>query len=322
MKKEHINAISLALFTWGAFLILNSQASITGAVIGTSGQVSGIIGFLLILIAGVFTTTTLPTKGLEHKVKFFEEQRHGKNFISIQGMNDISAQQIIQTNYNPPIDEYHMNLKQLESLLRGDVVSEEDKAEFAEEYKEDFKEAIIDGYKSYFEFKQHPSANKKTRKRIAKKLRIARAAERVFRLLDTHYKTRPQQVSDIRRSDMGQKPYIEKPIREGKAAYVHFTSSTNAEQIKKRKYLHGEQQALFFPNLEEAEEFVENTSQNRAKTLTGANASQTAIIFQTFVPPEKINRLSGEKTRSMPKAFFHDLEIGTCYHFKTQNVSK
>ena len=78
MKKE-VKALSVVLFLAGLFFIVNSQADITGAVIGASllsSSASSLLGFSLIVLAGVFAAQA--EDRLEEKIMSSDE--FGRSF--------------------------------------------------------------------------------------------------------------------------------------------------------------------------------------------------------------------------------------------------
>ena len=97
-NKRIYETISTLFFLIGAFLIINEQVNITGAVIGLSGQsgFSAILGFSLI-ICSLFSLLLAEESGvvesLEHKVKYdpniksfrrWLEKDLGKKFSYVQ----------------------------------------------------------------------------------------------------------------------------------------------------------------------------------------------------------------------------------------------
>jgi len=310
------NLATSILFILGLFFLANSKANITGAVIGVpiSQTISSFLGIILIVVAIIFLTGKY-----EKKLDFYIL---GKNRVAIRGLEDVSRQEI-QVNTKPPINSNYLNLNELKELLSDKVISKEDRENIAEKYKPDFEKAIFEGYKRFFSYKnkQKPDLKEKEKeelKKIADKLRISRAAEKVFDMLKPSYDTRRELLSKLKHEE----PYILKPIEGGKAAYVHFTSAEAANNIKNEGLFKGEQQALYFDSLEKAKEFVNESNRVDIKKLTGIKNAAKAIIFQTIYPPKKVNKLSGEKTKSMSKAFFENLETDSCYTFETKGISR
>jgi hypothetical protein len=310
--------IGVLLLVAGIFLIANSQANITGNVIGAeSFSINVSIGIiflvsgLAILVSGTIEEKLMP----EAKLDTFEVRIRGGKVVCVQGMNDLSNRTlaITQEPLTKEEEERYINLKDLKNLIDEGLVEDEQK----ERYTSVLREKVKEGYKSAFErISKHIRLDENQKK----KLRIAISVEKLIDTINPAYETRKEKLAELKKNPISAEPHVYKPIVAGKAAYVHYSSDDEIDKIAKGKVFDG--QALYFSKLEDAEEFVKNTDRKKAKRLTGARFTEKAVVFQTYDPPEKMNPLSGEKTPSMRKAFFKDLEKGEIYTFKEYNVPR
>lgn len=303
-----------------------SNITLTGNVIGYSaGSYFAFIAILSFILGAVLML--LGNKTLE-KIVVYPDRRGKRTFFTVKGLRDILPNEspLLQVDTNPPVDEYHINLRDFESILKESGFSEEERKKYVEDYLPEIKNVISAGYKEYFKYKTRPKANsteeqKKLRKQIAGDLIKARAAERVLTILDPSQKKRSEKIKELKYSLEG-KNHIYKPIREGTAAYVHYSSENGVEGVEKNKGFSSDTQALYFPSLEKAREFVINTKRGYVESITGASSAEKALIFQTAELPKGISSLVGKKSKSMLRAYFKDLDTGTFYTFEKHNTPR
>lgn len=303
MKK--LGVFGSFLLIVGAVLILSSFSGMTGFAIsnGVNGQVCSALGIAL-FVGGILIFT----------VNIFEERRRTGRNVAISGLEEITYDSV-QANRKPPVDANHINLKQLEEYLAKDVVSAEDKEKIKNKYYPEIIEKINQGYFNYLKYRAG-LAPESSRVELAKELRVSRGAERVLKILDSHYVTRTENIQELKKA-VGEKPYIFNPIRHGEAVYVHFTSADSAERIKSEGLKKGD--SLYFPNINAAEKYLDETSQKEVKADFRARASERAIIFQTPSIP-KISRTTG--TGKTMAEFNGTVAPKDCYRFEIRNVKK
>jgi len=314
MRKARI--LGIIIFALGILSILNANINITGAVIGISLESCAgyIMGITLMFISIILLATDLEERV---NVKVYETGKGAFKRTLIEGLTGVSSTQIIQANAKPVMGEDKeriMNLDRLKEIVKDCGIEEKDVIQ----YLTPLKEKVREGYKAYF---SGMAKNNKITPEEKKKLRLSIGAERVIDVLTPEYKTRKEKLNELKKNPIvGSDLSVYNPILRGTATYVHFTSS--ADDIIKSGFFEGKQQAIYFPSLEKAKEFAGNINRADAKKLTGTEHADQAIIFQTYEPPKDINKLSGEKTRSMRKAFFNDLKTDSCYTFMIQNISR
>ncbi|MEK6836344.1 MAG: hypothetical protein AABX94_01605 [Nanoarchaeota archaeon] len=328
MEKRNIRLLSIISLVLGIIFLINSKTNITGAVINSSSissTFSSIFGVILILVSVILFIFAESLEGrLEDKVHIYETRRGKTRFVEIKGMDSIAP--LIQANNNGVIGPYHINLKDLNELLGAEYISLNEREKISNRYGHFFKEKMYEGLRDYSKYKQthkkltveDKNRNKEERDRIAKELREARASERVLQILDPSYKTIRERLTDFKKSHKGE-PHVVNPIIKRNAVYVRYTSEEEVEDIEKNKIMAGTKQSLYFPSLEKAQKFINDTPKDIVKTITGAGCTDRAIVFQTIYAPDKMNTLVGKESRSMHKAFFKDLEKDTCYFFRVYN---
>jgi hypothetical protein len=320
MKKKVKMFLGLTLVVVGLLVSLKSL-SMTGNVIGNiNNGISSIFGLILIL-AGMLVCASGPSK-LEIKVWEDDEKK-----VILKGLSKISPE--IVSTYSPISGEkrsWRINLEDLKELTNPDTISPEDKENLAKEYGPDIKKKITDNFKEYMQYKKNTTGMKIDKKKdralrrgVAKKLRIAKGLERVYKILNPDYSSFQDRLKNIK---VNEPINIYNPIRKGTATYVYFTSPSGIAKTRRFGRFKPGMQALYFSNLEKAEDFVDSMTQTRAKKLTGAKRTSKAVIFQTAYAPDKMNRLSGAYTRALPKGFFNDLNLDSIYTLRTANVPK
>lgn len=297
----------------GIFFLISINGVMTGAVIGVSlsSGWSFFIG-LIFVIVGVLIQVNI---GLEGIVNVHESSRKEKKFIEATGMNEIAS--FIQIDYNAPFDNYLINLEQLNDLLGPETIDVEERERIVDNYSPSIKGIIRHNLVDYFIFRPI-ELDKKERAKKEKELKLAYGAEELLQVLNPEYKTRKDRLRNLKNTDVGKQPFVYNPINEGKAAYVHFTSPNSAREIiREGGVFEGENQSMYFSDLDKAREFVGGINQRQARSLTGATSAESAIIFQSVYPPDKMNKLVGS---GKTKAFYQDLEIGDCYTVRVENV--
>ena len=330
-KRRILSIVGLSFFVMGMLFLFLSPPTITGlAVLGVKevrladfrGLIFLLAGFLLMVVAQI--GGNLEQRIASTPINIYPVRRGRNYFVEIAGLNEISTGMRIQADYEPPIDDHHLNLHQLKELLEMDVVSQEDKERMKNTYGVALKRFIYDNFRRYLvpskPYNGPSGANKEGNPEEG--LKLAEAVEEVLRLLDPSYTSRKARIESLMKNLGGGKPYLNNPIREMKAAYVHYTSKEDAARIRKTGRLEEKQQALYFASLEEAVRYVMGNNQDKVRASTGATHTDTAIIFQPIDPPNGMNQLVGDKSGRGWKAFFKDLELKDCYTYLEKDVPK
>jgi hypothetical protein len=326
MQKRNLKILGLALLILGIILLVNSYTAITGFTISneTAKATVSILGIIFVL-AGILLfesgRTSKEGRGLE--VKVYETHRGRNKYIEATGMDDIAP--YLQVNNNKPVDAAHINLEDLKELTGPETISKKEREEIARKYEGSLKHRMYIGFKDYFKNREKKKElSKEERQKLARELRVSRAAERIIDIIDPSYDTRRESLTELKKAHMNE-PQIYNPIKSGKAVYVHYTSGEGLKKMNEEGRIGEENkqfQALFFPDYASAMEFIENASQGLVRSITGASSAEKAVIFQTVIVPKKMNMLVGKKSRSMPKAFFDDMELDACYLLKEYDVPR
>lgn len=327
MKKEVRFLLSALLFLGGISLIRDAEV-LTGAFLGTGvlSASTSLLGWGFI-VASMMVFAFGSGKDLEERIKIYEVHRRKRRFVEVSGMGEIAGE-LIQLNHADPIDGMHINLDELKDLLGEAYLSQEGREEIVHKYEPSVREQIIKAQREYIEGTLRMRKGKMTKKELVsdleyarKQLRIAEAGEELMGVLRSKYVPRKKKLRVSAESH--HERYILNPLRRGTAAYVHFTSKENAEVIEEKRVVRGEAQALYFPSLEKAREFVKRMNRGLVESITGARNAEQAIIFQTVNLPRGLSQLVGKKSGSMWRAYFEgDLPLDSCYTFERKGLPK
>jgi len=326
MKFEGRKVFGIVLIIAGIVFILNSFVGITGFAVleGVFGEIgegwSFVIGLVMIILGAI---TFLYQGDLEGRIKIYEvrDKRTQNRRMRMMTAPPITSGEI-QLNRELPVDEYHINLNELENPVYIESMGEQEK--LAVERK--LREGVYKGYKEFLSRTSEHTLKKMSKdeqKALAKSLRISRDAEKTYKIFHPEYETRGEAIHRL--NNYKNKPRFCNKIKLGEVTYVHFTSRPVAyiirgEGLNAEDY--GEQHALAFPTREEALFWVERMKQKDASEMVGTEKVDSAVIFQTVNIPE-IMSSKGKKTSIYPRVSFRaNVLPESMYFFEIKNIPR
>lgn len=144
--------------------------------------------------------------------------------------------------------------------------------------------------------------------------RVAHNFERAYKEIDSHFKTRDERLKEMESKAEGDKlykNYVLNPIKEGTGTYVYYNRTARIKSVEEnglstREGKKQEHFAIYFPTMDAAKKYVENTPEKRVKSNTGAKHTESAIIFRTSVIPDVAKLQSKVLSGAHYKAIFRE----------------